>query len=93
MVLQGVVSQQLVATKDKKVVPAFEVMLCNTAIRNMIRESKTHQIETAIFSGLSEGMIGMDTSLLQLYDKGVVTQEEILTHSISPEMLLKKMNR
>ncbi len=93
MVLQGVVSQQLITTQDKKVVPAFEVMLVNTAIRNMIRESKTHQIDTAIFSGMNEGMISMDSSLLQLYEKGVVTAEEILTHSMSPDMLQKKMNR
>ncbi len=93
MVLQGVVSQQLVATKDKKVMPAFEVMLVNAAIRNMIRESKTHQIDTAIFSGMNEGMISMDSSLLKLYDQGIVTAEEILTHSISPDMLQKKMNR
>ena len=92
-VLQGVVSQQLLATKDGRVIPAFEVMLCNTAIRNMIRESKTHQIETAIVSGASEGMISMDASLLYLYEHGVIDAEEALTHSISPDVLSKKMKR
>ncbi len=91
MVLEAVVSQQLVSTVDDKSAPAFEIMLANTAIRNMIRESKTHQIDTVIFSSASEGMISMDTSLLQLYEKGIISAEEALGHSVSPDMLKKKM--
>ncbi len=91
MVLQAAVSQQLVTTVDGKVTPAFEVMLCNTAIRNMIRESKTHQIDTAIQSSAAEGMIGMDNSLLRLYEKGTITAEEALLHSVSQDMMRKKL--
>ena len=49
MVLQAVVSQQLIPTVNGGVVAAFEIMICNGAIRNLIRESKTHQIDTVIF--------------------------------------------
>lgn len=93
MVLQAVVSQQLIETTDGKVTPAFEVMLCNTAIRNMIREAKTHQIENAIASCAAEGMITMDASLMQLYEKGIVTQEEAILHSMSPDMMRKRLSR
>lgn len=93
MVLQAVISQQLVETVDGKVAPAFEVMLCNTAIRNMIREAKTHQIENAIFSSSAEGMVTMDTSLMQLCEKGIIAPEEAIMHSMSPDVLRKKLNR
>ncbi|BDF59258.1 twitching motility protein [Christensenellaceae bacterium] len=92
MVLQAVVSQQLLKTTDGGITPAFEIMMCNTAIRNMIRESKTHQIETAIFSSAAEGMVTMDSSLLKLYESGTVTAEEVLMHSIQPDVMKKKLN-
>ncbi|MEG1870333.1 MAG: PilT/PilU family type 4a pilus ATPase, partial [Oscillospiraceae bacterium] len=50
MILQAVVSQQLIPTKNGGIVPAFEIMLMNNAIRNMIRESKVHQIDSVIYS-------------------------------------------
>ena len=90
MVLQAVVSQQLISCKDGRVVPAFEIMLCNPAIRTMIRESKTHQIDSAIFSSSGEGMVGMDTSLMRLYEQGMISSEEALLHSASPDLLKKK---
>ena len=66
-------------------------MLCNPAIRTMIRESKTHQIDSAIFSSSGEGMVSMDTSLMRLYEQGLVTAEEVLLHSASPDLLKKRM--
>ena len=93
MVLQAVISQQLVETVEGKVVPAFEVMMCNTAIRNMIREAKTHQIENAIFSSPAEGMTTMDASLIQLCERGVISPEEAIVHSMSPDVMRKKLDR
>lgn len=91
MMLQAVVSQQLVPTIDAGVTPAFEVMVANTAIRNMIRESKIHQIDTAIQSGASEGMVNMDTSLLNLYRKGIISDKNAMLYAANPEVLSKKM--
>ena len=56
MVLQAIVSQQLVPTVDGEVVPAFEIMVTNTAIRNLIREEKTHQLDSVMAAGSAEGM-------------------------------------
>ncbi len=91
MVLQGVVSQQLIQTTDQRIAPAFEIMLCNTAVRNMIREAKTHQIDNAIQSSAAEGMIAMDTSLLAMVDKGVITPENALLHSSNPDLMRRKL--
>lgn len=91
MTLQAVVSQQLIPTLDNRVVPAFEIMIVNSAIRNLIRESKVHQIDSVIFSSGNEGMITMDTSILNLYKKGLISERDALTYSSNPDMLIKKM--
>lgn len=91
MVLQAVVSQQLVPATDGTLIPAFEIMLVNSAIRTMIRESKIHQIDNAIYSASSEGMIAMDTSLYNLYKQGVISQETAMIYATNPEGLEKKM--
>ena len=91
MVLRGVISQQLIPTITGKVVPAFEIMQVNIAIRTMIRESKTHQMNSVIQSSSSEGMISMDSSLLQLVKNKRITSEEALNHSNNPEQLAKKL--
>lgn len=93
MVLQAVVSQQLIPSTDGKVVPAFEVMYLNSAIRNMIRESKIHQIDTVIFSSAQDGMITMDTSLWDLYKAGKISETNLVQYSNNPELMLKKLAR
>ncbi|MDL2224915.1 PilT/PilU family type 4a pilus ATPase [Eubacteriales bacterium OttesenSCG-928-M02] len=91
MVLQAVVSQQLIGTVDGEVAPVFEVMMVNPAIRNMIRESKIHQIDNVVSSGQSEGMLSMDASLLSLYQQKRITAQDAVMHSISPELMERKI--
>lgn len=91
MVLQAVISQQIVPATNGKEVPAFEIMLVNSAIRNMIRESKVHQIDTVIYSSANEGMRTMDSSLLELFQKGIIEQSDALTYSTNPDQMLKRM--
>lgn len=91
MVLEGVVSQQLLPARDGTLVPAFEIMKVNNAIRNLIREGKTHQIENAIFSGAAEGMRTMDADILQLYKQGKITRDVALLYSVNPDVLEKKL--
>lgn len=90
MVIQAIVSQQLIPTVDGEEVPAFEIMFANTAIRNLIREEKTHQIDSAIAAGAAEGMRTMDQSLYELCKKGRITQEMALQYSIHQEALRKR---
>jgi twitching motility protein PilT len=91
MVLQAVVSQQLILTKDNERVPVFEIMVVNSAIRNMIREGKVHQIDSVIHSSAAEGMVTMDTSLLNLYKEGKISSSTALTYSVNRDLMVKKL--
>lgn len=91
MVLQAVISQQLIPTIDGGVVPAFEIMILTPAIKTMIRESKVHQIDGVISQSRNEGMITMDASLLELVQKGIVDKKVALEYAQDPEMLQKRI--
>lgn len=91
MVLQAVVSQQLVPALDGSLVPAFEILLVNSAVRNMIRESKVHQIDNAIYAGAAEGMATMDGDLLRLYRQNVISRETALTYCTDLELMTRKL--
>jgi len=92
MVLQAVVSQQLIPTKDGGIVPAFEIMTLTPAIKNMIRESKVHQIDGMIATSRNEGMISMDMSLLDLVQRGIVDTKVALEYAQDADLLQKKIN-
>lgn len=91
MVLRAVVSQQLLPTVDGGIVPAFEIMTLTPAIRNMIRESKIHQLDGIIAASAADGMILMDTSILNLYKEGKITEKTALSFASNPELLEKKL--
>ena len=91
MVLQAVVSQQLLPSTDGGIVPAFEIMTLTPAIRNMIRESKVHQIDGMIYSSAADDMIAMDTSILNLLKEGKITEKTALTYATNSELLAKKI--
>lgn len=89
MVLEAVVSQQLIRKKDGDLVPIFEVMTNSLAVRNQIREAKTHQLNNTIAS--SEGMISMDSMLMDYYQKDLITLDEALLHSFDSDLFMKKI--
>lgn len=91
MVLQGVVSQQLVPGIDGSLWPAFEIMTANSAIRNMIRDNKVPQIDGILYSSSRPEMISMDSSLLRLYREKQITAEMALAYATNPDMLSKKL--
>ncbi len=91
MVLRAVVSQQLVPAKDGTLVPVFEIMTATPAIRNLIREEKTHQMDSVIAASAEEGMITMDQSLYNLYQRGIITKETALQHAIHEDVLRRRL--
>ncbi len=91
MILKSVVSQQLVQTVDEKYFPAFEVMNTNNAIKNIIREGKTHQIDSIIATSTGEGMITMDSSLIELFKSGIIDKDTALRYSMNSDFLAKKL--
>jgi twitching motility protein PilT len=75
--LRGVVSQQLLKTKDGNGrVAALEILINTPAVANLIRQGKVEQLETVMQSGAADGMCTMDSSLKRLLDEGKVTGEE-----------------
>jgi twitching motility protein PilT len=90
MVLQGVVSQQLLTNANQNGrVAAVEVMLANMAVRNMIRESKVHQLSSVIQTNAKSGMRTMDDSLSELYKRGLITREDTFEHCVDLEYMKK----
>ncbi|MCE5287116.1 MAG: type IV pili twitching motility protein PilT, partial [Pelosinus sp.] len=90
--LQGIVSQQLLPRMDGAGrVVALEVLIANPAVRNLIREGKTHQIQSILQTGGRYGMQTMDNSLKDLYRRGVISYDEALSRAINQETLLRLM--
>jgi twitching motility protein PilT len=80
--IQAIVTQQLVSTKDRKSrIPATEVMVATSAIRNMIRDARVHQIYSAMQAGGQHRMQTMDASLAALYKAGQISYETALARS------------
>ncbi len=75
-ILQGICAQRLVPAIGGGRVVAAEVMVVNPAIRNIIREGKTHQLDTVIQTGSDQGMQTMDRTLVKLVQSGVVTYDD-----------------
>ncbi|NLL63707.1 MAG: PilT/PilU family type 4a pilus ATPase [Ruminococcaceae bacterium] len=90
--LQSVISQQLIPTISGELVPAFEVMNLNSAIRNMIRESKVHQMDSIIGTSVAEGMFSMDSSIYDLFDKGIISDMNALKFALNADMMRKKID-
>ena len=91
MVLQAVISQQLIPDVDGRNIPVFEIMRLTPAIRNMIRDNKVPQIDGIVYSSNKEEMHSMDFGLLNLYKDGRITAETALSYASNPEMLKKKL--
>ena len=91
MVLHTVVSQRLLPDVEGGLVPAYEIMHMNAAIRSMIRDCKNHQIDNVIAAGGGEGMKAMDQSILELYQAGIITRETALDYADHPEQMLRRL--
>jgi twitching motility protein PilT len=92
MVLQGVISQQLIpkANGSGRVI-ATEVMITTPAIRNMIRENKLHHISNAIQTSGKNQMKSMDASIIELVKLGQISPEDGLLYSVDPEYMKKML--
>ncbi|MDO5445752.1 MAG: PilT/PilU family type 4a pilus ATPase [Eubacteriales bacterium] len=90
-VLHTVISQQLLPDVDGGRVPAFEIMHTTSAIRSLIRDCKTHQIDNAISTGAAQGMISMDQSILDLYKKGRISKQTALDFCADPEQMKRRL--
>lgn len=85
--LLGIISQRLLPRLGGGLVPAVEVLIANYAVRNLIRENKTHQIDLVIETGTEEGMISLDRSLTSLVRQGYISLQTAQAYSLNPSQL------
>ena len=90
LVLDCIVSQQLLHKEGGGMIPAFEIMKNTPAIRNLIRDSKNYQIDNMIQTSGSQGMISMDQYILNLYQKGQISGETALQGAVNSEQMARK---
>ena len=90
--LEAIISQQLLPTADKKGrVAAFEIMYANSAVRNLIREAKPHQIPSIIQTNKQSGMQTMDDALFELFHSHRITAEDALVYAQDKGSLAKRL--
>ncbi len=85
--LIGIFSQRLIPKISGGLVPAYELLINNAAVSNLIREKRTHEIYSVIETGLEQGMIDMNRSLAQLVQQGDITVENAFRYAVNPKGL------
>jgi twitching motility protein PilT len=86
-VLEAVVSQRLISSAAEGVVPAVELMLGTTAVKSLIREGKSHQLDNVISTSGGLGMVTLEKSMADLVDRKLVDFAEAIKYSMRPEEL------
>lgn len=85
--LTGIFSQRLIPRISGGLVPAYELLINNSAVGNLIREKRTHELNSVIETGLEQGMIDMNRSLADLVRRGEITPEDAYGRSLNPSIL------
>ena len=85
--LLGIFSQRLVPRISGGLVPAYELLLNNNAVANLIREKRTHEIDVVIETGMESGMVDLNHSLLELVRAGEISIENAYQYSLNPKGL------
>ncbi len=85
LALLAVVAQQLIPSLDGRRLPAVEILMASSGVRNLIRRGEDHQIYTAISTGRNAGMITMEQSLAELVGAGRISRETALAHCFRPQ--------
>src|SRR6476646_3318808 len=89
--LQGILSQDLLPATDRsRRVLAYELLVANGAVRNLIRENQLHQMENTIQTGRKEGMTLMDNCLYDLYCKCLITYDTALSRARHPDHIVRQ---
>ncbi len=83
--LLGIFSQRLIPRIAGGLVPAYELLINNTAVSNLIRESRTHEMDTVIETSFDQGMVSLNRSLVDLVHKGEIAVENAIAFSLNPE--------
>ena len=91
LVLNCIVSQQLIPKNGGGMVPAVEIMKITPAVSNMIRDSKNYQIDNVIQTSAPLGMISMDQYIVDLYKKGIISDESAMMYAMNPDQVQRRI--
>jgi len=89
--LLGIFSQRLLPRISGGLIPAYELLIANNAVANLIREGRTHEIDTVIGTSFGEGMISLNRSLMELVHKGEIAIETAVNFSLNPRELQRAL--
>jgi twitching motility protein PilT len=89
--LTAIFSQRLIPRISGGLIPAYELLVNNPAVSNLIRERRTHEIQTVIETGMEHGMIDMNRTLTELVQRGEITVENAFAYSPNPKALERLM--
>ena len=92
-ILEAIISQRLIPSKTGNLIPATEVLLSSPAVRNLIREGKSHQIDNVISTSYDLGMVSLERSLAGLISGNILTLEEALRYTVKPDELIRMLKK
>jgi twitching motility protein PilT len=88
-ILTGCISQVLVPTIDNKLIVAYEVVVATPAVRNLIRKGEHHQLQNVLYTGKESGMISLESRLVELFKKGIITKEVAYRYALNREVIAR----
>jgi twitching motility protein PilT len=92
--LQGIIAQDLLPSADRSHrVLAYELLVANGAVRNLIRENHLHHLENTIQTGAKDGMVLMDSCLFDLYSKCLITYDTAITRARHPDRMTQRSTK
>jgi twitching motility protein PilT len=89
--LTAIFSQRLIPRISGGLIPAYELLINNNAVSNLIREKRVHEINTVIETGMEEGMIDMNRCLVELVRAGEISVESAYLNTLNPKLLEKML--
>lgn len=89
--LLGIFSQRLIPRISGGLIPVYELLINNTAVANLVREGRTHEIDMVIETSLDQGMMSLNRSLLDLVRKGEINIENAINFSLNPKELQRAL--
>ncbi|MCS7164835.1 MAG: type IV pilus twitching motility protein PilT [Candidatus Calescibacterium sp.] len=88
-IINGSISQILIPTVDNNLIVAYEVVVANAAVRNLIRKGEHHQLYNVLYTGRELGMISLEARLTELYRKGIITKETAYRYANNKEVIAR----
>jgi twitching motility protein PilT len=90
--LRGVIYQRLIPRIGGGLVGAYEIMVCNNAVKNLVREGKTRQLRNVVATARAEGMQTLEANLSDLIGRGIITEESAVSVSLHPREIVVSQN-